>query len=130
MAKNSNARLTDVEQVKLYMKNITHPLKAEMEAIRKIIKGVDKRIGERIKWNAPSYFFNQDMVTFGPVKENRILLVFHHPFIVKIKSELLEGEYKDRRLLYLPDMKSIKANKKEFIRIVSELVKGIEKQTK
>ncbi len=83
MAKKA-IKLTDAEEVTLYMKNVSHSLKAEMEAVRKIIKGVDKRIGERIKWNAPSYYFNQDMVTFGPVKENTILLVFHHPFIVKI----------------------------------------------
>ncbi|HEY5825688.1 MAG TPA: DUF1801 domain-containing protein [Cyclobacteriaceae bacterium] len=128
MARKSVPRITDKEQATHYMENVTHSLKAEMEAVRKIIKGVDKRIGERIKWNAPSYYFNEDMVTFGPVKENKILLVFHHSFIVKIKSKLLEGDYKDRRLVYFADMKSIKANKKELIRIVSELVKGIEKQ--
>jgi len=87
MIKKLITKLTDAEQVALYMENATHSLKAEMEAIRKIIKGADKRIGERIKWSAPSYYFKQDMVTFGPVKANTILLVFHHPFIVKIKSE-------------------------------------------
>ena len=124
-------KLTDAEQVTLYMENVKHSLKAEMEDVRKIIKSADKRINERIKWNAPSYYyFKQDMVTFGPVKEERILLVFHHPFIVKIKSELLEGEYKDRRLVYLADMKAIRANKKELTRIITELILGIEKQTK
>jgi hypothetical protein len=129
MAKKA-IKLTDSEQVTLYMENVSHSLKAEMEAIRKIIKGVDKRIGERIKWNAPSYYFNQDMITFGPVRADKILLVFHHPFIVKIKSELLEGEYKDRRLVYFADMKSVKANKKELVRIVLELIERIEKTTK
>lgn len=130
MAKKATPKLTDAEQVIQYMENVTHSRKAEMELVRKIIKGVDKRIGERIKWNAPSYYFKEDIVTFGPVKDDKILLVFHHPYIVKIKSELLEGDYKDRRLMYFEDEKSIKGNKKELIRVVSELITGIEKQVR
>jgi hypothetical protein len=127
MAKKSTIKLTDAEQVRLYMENVTHNLKAEMELVRKIIKATDKRISERIKWNAPSYYYLQDMVTFGPVKGEKILLVFHHPYIVKIKSDLLEGDYKDRRLMYFEDMKAIKANKKELTRIMTELVSAQEK---
>ncbi len=131
--KKKSSKPSDEEQVISYMKALKHPLKDEMEEIRKIIKGVDKRISERIKWNAPSYYYIQDMVTFGPARPgspygDKLLLVFHHPLIVKIKSELLEGEFKDRRLAYFESMKEIKSNKKELIRIISELVSGIENQ--
>ncbi|MEO7989000.1 MAG: DUF1801 domain-containing protein [Chryseolinea sp.] len=131
--KKKPTKLSDEEQVTSYMKTLKHPLKDEMEELRKIIKGVDKRIDERIKWNAPSYYYIQDMVTFGPARPgspqgDKLLLVFHHPFIVKIKSELLEGEYKDRRLAYFESMKQIKSNKKELVRIITELVAGIESQ--
>lgn len=132
-ARKKTTKPSDEEQVATYMTALKHPLKAEMEEIRKIIKGVDKRIGERIKWNAPSYYFLQDMVTFGPTRPgsrqgDKLLLVFHHPFIVNIKSELLEGDYKDRRLLYFGNMKEVKSNKKELMRIISELIGGIENQ--
>lgn len=131
--KKKATKTSDEEQVANYMKALKHPLKDEMEEIRKIIKGADKRIGERIKWNAPSYFYIQDMVTFGPYRPgspqgNKLLLVFHHPFIVKIKSALLEGDYKDRRLMYFENMKEIKSNKKELVRIIAELMDGIENQ--
>jgi phosphopentomutase len=43
-----------------------------------------------------------------------VLLVFHHPHIVKIKSDLLEGDYKDRRLAWFGSMKEIKSNKKNL----------------
>jgi len=133
LPKKKTTKPSDEEQVASHMKALTHPLKDEMEEIRKIIKSVDKRIGERIKWNAPSYYYLQDMVTFGPARPgtpqgDKLLLVFHHPFIVKIKSELLEGDYKDRRLLYFGNMKEVKSNKKELMRIVSELIAGIESQ--
>ncbi|HOX82318.1 MAG TPA: DUF1801 domain-containing protein [Chryseolinea sp.] len=129
--KKNSKKPSDEEQVADYMSALKHPLKKEMEEVRKIIKGVDSRIGERIKWNAPSYYFQQDMVTFGPARPNspngdKLLLVFHHPFIVKIKSPLLEGEYKDRRLTYFQNMKEVKSSKKELIRIISELMNEIE----
>jgi len=131
--KKKASKPSDEEQVADYMKALKHPLKDEMEEVRKIIKGADKRIGERIKWNAPSYFYLQDLVTFGPYRPgspqgDKLLLVFHHPLIVKIKSSLLEGDYKDRRLTYFGSMKEIKSNKKELVRIIAELMDGIENQ--
>ena len=64
----------------------------EIDAVRKIIKNASPQLNERIKWNAPSYYYKEDIVTFGPYKLDKILLVFHHPVVVKIKSKLLEGE--------------------------------------
>jgi hypothetical protein len=132
---------SDEEQVTAYMKNLNHPMKAETEAVRTIIKNSNKKLSERIKWNAPSYYYKparpddsghsgrEDIVTFGPYKNGKFLLVFHHPSIVKIKSALLEGDYTNRRLLYLADMKAIKENKKELERIMNESVKAIEQKT-
>ena len=53
--------------------------------------------------NAPSYYYKEDLVTFGPParKPEEILLVFHHPWIVNIASEMLQGEYKDQLLQML-----------------------------
>ena len=53
-------------------------------------------------------------------------LVFHHSSIVKIKSGLLEGDYKDRRMMYLRTMQEVEANKKELENIMNELVTLIE----
>ncbi|HEY6503542.1 MAG TPA: DUF1801 domain-containing protein [Chitinophagaceae bacterium] len=126
--KTKSAKPTDEEQVTAYMNNLKHPLKPETEAVRAIIKNSNKKLSERIKWNAPSYHYKEDIVTFGPYKNNKLLLVFHHPAIVKIKSGLLEGEYKDRRLAYFDSMKAIRDNKKELERIMNELVKAIDKK--
>ena len=119
----------DKEQVEAYMEKLKHPLKKEFEAIRAIIKASHPNLGERVKWNAPSYYFgNEDIVTFGPQrKDPRVLLVFHHPLIVKVKSDLLTGEFKDRRLTYFGTMKEIEANKKELVMIIGEVIRGIVK---
>ncbi len=116
---------TDEELVNDWMNKLEHPLKAEIDAVRKIIKGSNNNINERIKWNAPSYYSKEDIVTFNHRVTEHVHLIFHHPTIVKIKSALLEGDYKDRRMLYLPDMKAVKANKKELQRIINESVQLI-----
>jgi hypothetical protein len=131
MAKKPSTKLSDSEQVELYMKTLsTHPLLAEVEALRGILKKSSAKLNERIKWNAPSYYYKEDIVTFGPRKENKVLLVFHHPYIVKIKSELLEGDYKDRRLAWFSNMKEIKSNKKNLTNIMKLLVEAIDKKNK
>lgn len=116
---------TDEELVNDWMNKLEHPLKAEINAVRKIIKESNSNINERIKWNAPSYYSKEDIVTFNHRATEHVHLIFHHPTIVKIKSVLLEGDYKDRRMLYLPDMKAVKANKKELQRIITESVQLI-----
>nr|WP_294903089.1 DUF1801 domain-containing protein [uncultured Lacibacter sp.] len=122
----SKTKLTDAEQVTDWMNKLEHPLKAEIDAVRNIIKESNKVIKERIKWNAPSYYSNEDLVTFNHRSAKHVHLVFHHPAIVKVKSPLLEGDYKDRRMLYLPNMKAVKENKKELQRIMNELLQLID----
>ena len=114
------------DEVSAYMDKLVHPMKAEIEALRVIIKGASNRITERIKWNAPSYYYKADMVTFNPRDLRQVHLVFHHPAIVKIKSPLLEGDYKDRRMTYFKNMKEVKANKKELEKIMNELLSLID----
>jgi hypothetical protein len=121
--KDKPGKLTDADKVQEYMNGLKHPLKAEMEAVRLIIKNADKKISERIKWNAPSYYYKEDMVTFNGWATKNVHLVFHHPAIVKIKSDLLEGDYKDRRMMYFTDMADVKKKAKQLEKIVKELVK-------
>ena len=116
-------KVSDAEQVAAYMQKLQHPLKAEIEAVRTIIKNSNSRLSERIKWNAPSYFYKKDLVTFNHRAQQHVHLVFHDIAIVSISSPILEGDYKDRRMVYFRDMTSVKANKKELQRIMNELVK-------
>ena len=124
----AKAKATEAEQVKEWMDKIDSSLKPSINAVRKIIKAAGTKLNERIKWNAPSYYYKEDIVTFGPTKaKDKIILVFHHPNIVKIKSGLLQGEYKDRRLVYLNSMKEINDAQKELERIIKESIAMIDK---
>lgn len=118
----------DAEQVTAWMNKLSPSVRKEIEAVRKIILGSSAKLSERIKWNAPSYYYLNDIVTFGPYRNDQVLLVFHHPAVVKIKSPLLQGTFKDRRLVYLKDSKEAAKNKKELERIIRGIILSIDKK--
>lgn len=139
-AKLKSTKLTEAEQVDEWMSKLDVALKPTINAVRKIIKEAGPKLNERIKWNAPSYYYKparlndfshsggEDIVTFGPTRsKDKIILVFHHPGIVKIKSGLLQGDYKERRLVYLNSLKEVKEAKKELERIIRESVQLLDK---
>jgi len=110
--KKMGSLVSRTDKVDEFLENFSYPLKAEVEAVRSIIKGVNKDINEEIKWRAPSFNYKGEyLVTFNLWEEKRIHLVFHNPQISKVKSRLLEGNYKDRRMVYFADMQDVKAKK-------------------
>jgi uncharacterized protein YdhG (YjbR/CyaY superfamily) len=121
-----SAKLSDEELVDQYMSKLKGKQKKDIDAVRMLIKKSSAKLNERIKWNAPSYYYKQDIVTFGPYKTHKLLLVFHHPAVVKIKSDLLQGDYKDRRLVYFKSALEAEQNKKELARIIKEIIKQID----
>jgi uncharacterized protein YdhG (YjbR/CyaY superfamily) len=128
IAKIKKAKPTEQEQVNEWMSKLDPEIKPAINAVRKIIKSAGPKLNERIKWNAPSYYYKEDIVTFGPARsKDRIILVFHHPNIVKIKSALLEGDYKNRRLVYFNSLSKIKAGKTELERIIAESIRMMDK---
>ena len=122
--KKKGSPVSRTDAVDEFLRELSHPLTAEVEAVRSIIKGVNKDINEEIKWKAPSFNYKGEyLVTFNLWETKRIHLVFHNPMISKVKSDLLEGEYKERRMLYLADMKDIKAKKSALEKILKDLIK-------
>jgi uncharacterized protein YdhG (YjbR/CyaY superfamily) len=122
-------KATDEIQVNDWVNKQPPAVKTDINAIRKIIKAASGKLLERIKWNAPSFYYKEDIVTFGPYKTHKLLLVFHHPFVVTIKSPLLEGDYKDRRLVHFKNKEDVKKNKKELSNIIQQIVTAIDKKS-
>lgn len=88
--KKKGSPVSRTDKVDEFLRELKHPLTAEIEAVRSIIKGVDKDIAEEVKWKAPSFNYKGEyLVTFNLRDEKRIHLVFHNPQISKVKSELL-----------------------------------------
>lgn len=118
----------DDEQVKAWLSKQAAAVRTEINAVRKIIRDASPKPKERIKWNAPSYYCGEDFLTFGPYRNNKILLVFHHPAIMNIKSPLLEGDFKNRRLVYFSGKADAEKKKAELTRIIRSMIKAMDKK--
>lgn len=126
--KKKGSPVSRTDKVDEFLRERNHPLTAEVEAVRSIIMGVNKDINEEVKWNAPSFNFKGEyLVTFNLRDTKRIHLVFHNPLIPQVKSKILEGDYKDRRMAYFADMQDIKAKKPLLEKALKDLIKLLER---
>ena len=64
-------------EVDAYMGALEHPMAAQVETLRSAILGVDARINEAIKWNAPSFYIDDHFATFNLHYPDRIQVVLH-----------------------------------------------------
>lgn len=105
-----------------------HPLKQEIEELRIIIKNASSKIAERIKWNAPSYFYIKDMAAFNLHQEKfvQIIFIFYNGTMINDSGDLLEGKWKDRREARFYSMEDIKNKKTKLEKVVREWIDLIE----
>lgn len=75
--------------VDAYMRGLRHPLKSDMEAVRRVILGVSSEIREGIKWNAPSFRTQEWFATFNLRCKDSVQLVFH--LGAKVKDNSTQG---------------------------------------
>jgi hypothetical protein len=135
----NSPKLSDQEQVTEHIKKLEPELGKIVEAIRKIILSTDKEIGERIKWNNPSFYYTGEMKPFDPKEykreiivfnlfKGRIMLVFPSGAKVNDTSGLLEGDYKDgRRITTFKDLKDVKEKEKTLRQVIKTWLKLVDK---
>jgi hypothetical protein len=114
--------VSDTPAVDTFMQALDHPLKAEVQVVRDIIKGVHPDITEQVKWAAPSFSYKGYLVTFNLRMTDRVHLVFHDAAILNNDSGLLEGDYPDRRMMYLLSMEDVKAKQPALESIIREWI--------
>lgn len=132
-------KLSDKEQVTQHIKKLDPVFGKIIEAIRKIVLSADASVGERIKWNNPSFYYTGEMKPFDPKEYKREIVVFNlfkekimlvFPSGAKVKNTygLLTGDYKDgRRIVVLKDMADVKTKEKDLQKIIKEWLKLIDK---
>ncbi|UPT67080.1 MAG: DUF1801 domain-containing protein [Sphingobacteriales bacterium JAD_PAG50586_3] len=100
-----------------------HPLKAEVEALRIIIKNANSKIAERVKWNAPSYYYIEDMAAFNLRQTKFVQLILIFPKgLLKDDYGILLGDWKDRREARFTDMADVKAKKEALEKVVNDWI--------
>ncbi len=117
-----------------FLRELDHPLKKEIEAVRQIILGVSPEIREGIKWNAPSFRTTEYFATLNlraKDGKDRVWLIFHLGAKAKDNTKeiqiadpagLLQWLAKDRCLVTFADTQEIKAKRVALEGIVREWV--------
>ena len=116
------------EAVDAFMKSLDHPFKAEIEAIRKTIKGAAPGIREGIKWNSPSFRTTDYFATTNLREKAGIGLILHlgakvralpaGGVAIKDPAKLLKWLGKDRAMVVFKDGKDLAAKKAALAALV------------
>lgn len=126
-------KLSGPQQVVEFLNNLEHPLKKEIEEVRKIILSTNESISEHIKWNAPSFCFdNEDRVTFNLQGKGFFRLVFHCGAKVKDQAGdgtlfedttgLLDWVTTDRAMIKITDMSDVESKKEKLAAVVAKWI--------
>ena len=124
--------------VETFLRELKHPLKSEVLALRRIILGVSPRIREGIKWNSPSFFTSDFFATFNLRArdgEQRVWLILHTGAKPKPGAKqnpqiddptgMLKWLAKDRCLLSFADKREVRARRSALENIVRQWIRWI-----
>ncbi len=114
--------MSTTEKVTTFMATLEHPLKAEMEAVRKIIAKAGPALEEDIKWGGPSYYYKEDMATFNPRIKNYVALIFHKGSMIPGSAGLFEEATKGKVYAKFYNMEDVKAGKKNLEHMVKSWI--------
>lgn len=132
-------KLTDKDLVTAHIQKLDVELAVIVEYIRQIILNTDVEIGERIKWNNPSFYYTGPIKEFDPKEykreivvfnlfKGRIMLVFPSGAKVNDVSGFLTGDYKDgRRIAMFKDLDDVKSKEKNLQSIIKKWLELVEK---
>jgi hypothetical protein len=118
-----------------FMRELDHPLKEDIETVRRIILNVDPGISEAVKWNAPSFRTTDFFATVNLRSRECVQLIFHTGAKVKATAAtgisiadpagLLKWLAKDRCLITLGAGKDIQSKQAAFEAIVREWIRWV-----
>src|SRR5262245_2882010 len=129
----SRTSQTDPEVI-AFLRDLDHPLQAEVEAVRRIVLGVSPEIREAVKWNAPSFRTTEFFATFN-LHNGRVWLILHRGAKAKASTTnrtkvadpagLLKWLAKDRCVITFADGKDVRAKKAALRNIVREWIRRL-----
>jgi uncharacterized protein YdhG (YjbR/CyaY superfamily) len=113
-----------------YLNDLDPRQRAQVEALRAIVMSADTQIKEIIKWNSPSYRYNEtDCITFSLRKDKLNLLV--HMGAIKKEDKSAEPIFMDptglldwnsniRATMTFEDLADISSKKKDIITVLKK----------
>lgn len=110
-------------QVDEFMANLKHPLKAELQRVREIILGADKKMTEVIKWGGPTFVYKGNLATLTPRSKRFVNLFFQTGATIPNGHGILEGDAREVRVARFHDMKDIAEKEAALKAVVQEWIR-------
>ena len=121
-------------EVNIFLDKANHPLRPEIDALRKIILAAQPQLTENIKWNGPNYCIDgEDRITMKIYPPKQIQLVFHRGAkkmeqpkerLVEDTSGLLQWKENDRAVASFKSMEEIKNAEDKLKDIVKKWIES------
>ena len=116
-----------------FLRDLDHPRKREIEAVRKIVLGVDPSIREGIKWNAPSFRTTQHFATMQLRRRDAVRLILHlgakqrelPRTAIADPHGLLEWLGPDRAIVSFRSAQELAANEAALVAIVRQWLRHV-----
>lgn len=115
--------MNNTTKVEEFFTKLKHPLKAEMEAVRKIISSASPKIEEDVKWGGPSFDYKEPMATFNPRVTDYVALIFHKGELLNDKTGLLEPAPKGKAYAKFRSMEEVSKHEASLQKIVKSWIK-------
>ncbi len=130
-----HCKTTDTaEAVDAFMVGLVHPFKAEVEALRGIVTGVDPRIAEGVKWNAPSWRLDEYFATTHLRARQGIGVILHRGAKTRAPESrpaiddpdgLLEWLGPDRARVAFADMDELRRRQPAFEAVLRQWIRQL-----
>lgn len=113
---------------------LVHPNKAGIELFRQIILGVDPRIREAVKWNAPSFMLDDHFATFKLHPPGNLQLVLHtgakprkppRQFVLQGAEHLVKWAAPDRCVVNLGGAGSAQEHSQHLSSLVQQWIRQL-----
>ncbi|KAA2245401.1 DUF1801 domain-containing protein [Chitinophaga agrisoli] len=111
-----------------FVSKLTHPLKAEIEAVIKIIREASTKLEEDVKWGGPSFDYQEPMATMNPRITDYVVFIFHKGELLNDKTGLLEPAPKGKAYAKFHSMDDVKKHKADLQKVIKDWIKLMDQQ--
>ena len=127
-----NTAKDSTKAVDEFMRTLEHPFKKEVEAIRASMLGVDRKIAEGIKWNAPSFRTSEYFATTNLREKKGIGIILHlgakvrslpsGKIVIDDPGRLLQWLGNDRAMIAFESREDFSAKRAAFERLIKQWI--------
>jgi uncharacterized protein YdhG (YjbR/CyaY superfamily) len=105
-------------EVDAWFERYDNPMKPVVQSVREVILAADPRIGECIKWQAPTFEYQGNLASFFPQSKGHASLMFHQGALIPGEHPRLEGDAETGRTMKFRSVAEVDAASDDLVQVV------------